>query len=169
MSCFALIGDPIAVTWVINLSIFIKYFKLRFLGSKRGFQNHKPAPRPQKWPVLAEKRLKAPWNFTFCSGRGPDSCYMDNQTTWFSLNNPKIRLLKLKEEVSRTKDGSQNTGAAWIGKKLSPKHLMWDQLMKIGWLISNVTTDRSPAGVERGVWAIFEMFFCQVGCSSWCH
>ena len=52
-------------------------------------------------------------------------------------------------------------------KKLSPKYLMWDQLMKIGWLTSNVTTDRFPAIKASPGYGMIQMFFKESKCLIW--
>ena len=35
------------------------------LGLKKGFRDHKLAPRPQKWPEMAAELPKAPQKITF--------------------------------------------------------------------------------------------------------
>ena len=52
---YALAGDSAAFTLVLNHFLFIRWPKVRFLGLKREFIDHKVAPRPQKRPDLVKE------------------------------------------------------------------------------------------------------------------
>ena len=82
-SLSALTGDPMAVNLPTNHSIFMKWSQVRLLGFKMVYPDHKVILWLQKLPKLAKRRQKALKHFTFCSGGGSNSCYIDHQPLCF--------------------------------------------------------------------------------------
>ena len=118
-SVFALVGDPAAVTWVINHSMFIKWSQIRFLGPKRIFldQNWLPDHKSSlNWP-------KNVWNHLETS----DYSLTGDQTaiTW-KINFLIFRISKvvgLKRRFPEHTLAPLPLNQPESTKKLSPKYL----------------------------------------------
>ena len=88
-SLSALAGDSTTGTLVINHFTFFKLPKVRFLGLKRGFPDHKVPARPQKRPELVKNYPESPKYVYFLLWQVTQPLLHWESTTLFLSNDPK--------------------------------------------------------------------------------
>ena len=81
-SLSVLIGALPAVKLATGHFILGRWSQVKSLGLKKGFPDHKVAPRPQNWPQLA-KKSKTTKKIVFCYSKRTDSYHIGNQSLYF--------------------------------------------------------------------------------------